>query len=261
MQDSVEERPQATSPVHHLKQVPVEFRHLLQSFTAFQLHDTFPSAHSYKRWPGTDFYWREYLGPVMFMDRNQVYRFAFSVESDVRYTGRSWGNFFNAALHIASRTLSNQDVEETPGDISLDELSKEDVPQPDLILFPPFLLHPEDVVSHQNLQDNRSWPFPTVISTGMTLFGFSRRMNDQLLKHSRAGHGGFIEQFVPSVAFNEDVNTVIVSVGVYGAVDPLHCCVQATAQAYDRWFLSDDCWNSIPMHPIKNNNLTVWSKS
>lgn len=53
------------TPVRYSRHVPLEFRHLLQTFNAHQLHAEFPLAHKYRariRWHETDFYWREYLG-------------------------------------------------------------------------------------------------------------------------------------------------------------------------------------------------------
>ena len=59
----------------------------------------------------------------------------------------------------------------------------------------------------------------------VTMFGMSRKYNQYVIDWSKSakGNGGFSEQFMPSVAMNEDVNAVSISLVSWSENHPLHC--------------------------------------
>ena len=185
------------------------------------------------------------------VQRYAAYEFMFVVESDDRYTGEHWGNFFNAVLHIAQAALqdNNRSLETAK---NLSALSKREEDQPDMILFAPGMYGPEAASPNNTMDDFEHWKFPNIIKHFTTLYGMSRRMQGHVAKHSRQGFGSYIEQFLPSVALNEQVNTVTISLGVWNAAHPLHCCASQISAVYDDWFLEGRCLASIPLHPVKN---------
>ena len=241
--------------------VPEEFRPLLQTFDAQQLHAEFPDAHRYRdrrHWGETDFRWREYLGTSMFLDRFRAYEFAWIVEHDVRYTGKDWGVLLNKLMHISSQALGYHLI--GGREENLLSLPAEEAFQPEFIVFSPVLLAPE-VSSAESLMDNSSWVYPTDVKYFVNMYGISRRMNDFLIGQSKLGNGGFAEQFVPSTALHCDVKAVTISLGVWFSEHPMHCCADQIVDIYNSWFATGRALIAMLLHPIKNTNASIWVES
>lgn len=227
-------------------------------YTENQLHNEFPLAYNYKhKEPWVDYNWREYLGATHFMQKHPGYDFAFIVESDVRYTGEDWGSFLSIVLLLSRKTLGlNYNLESIETHPQM--MSDRRLWQPDFIAFSPFLFQLEDV-NTENVMDNSTWRFPKVVKYFTTLHGLSQRMNKIIVEESQRGNGGFAEQFLPTVAFLSDVNTVIVPIGVWEDAFPLHCCESKITEIYNNWYLRKSCLASTLLHPVKNNDPAVWS--
>ena len=86
----------------------------------------------------------------------------------------------------------------------------------------------------------------------------SRKFNQLVVDQSEQGNAGFAEQFLPSVALNEEVNAVSISLGVWADEHPLHCCMPQITAIYDDWYLSGKHLTALLLHPIKNDNVSVW---
>ena len=178
----------------------------------------------------------------------------------MRYTGKDWGAFFNSVMHISRHALSDSNSS-VPEAASLESLPTDAHSLPDMILFAPSLYGAETASPSNTMSDYEHWRFPTIIKHFTTMYGMSRKMQSNVVKHSRQGFGSFIEQFLPSVAFNEEVNTVTVSLGSWEDSHPLHCCMPQIPLMYEKWYTEGQCLASIPVHPIKNKlNKVLWKE-
>ena len=262
MQDSLASyAEEQNNPVQFLEKIPEEFRGLVQTFDAQQLHTFFPKAHIYRdrsKWGQVDYQWRDYLGATLFLDRFRGYNFTFIIEQDVRYTGEHWGKLLNSCIQIGTRALGHKSklpVRKGP------RVAKRRQHKPDFIVFSPFVIHPDTVDHPDSLMDNTSWHYPNTVKYFTTMYGLSRKFNQYVVEQSEKGNGGFPEQFLPSVALNEDVKAVSISLGLWEDEHPLHCCMDQITRIYDNWYLSDKHLTALLLHPIKNNNESVWTEA
>lgn len=191
-------------------------------------------------------------GPALFMERYAAYEFAFVVEGDVRYTGRDWGHFFNSVFNIGTQALNSKPKEE----IMFLEGVEDGQQKVDFITFFQHLKQPIEP-TNENLQDNSTWKYPKVMYHMLQIYGISRKMNSIVVKESKKGNGGYLEQFLPSTALLSDLNAVTISLGMWIKEHPLHCCVPRITEMYNQWYLNGTCMASIPLHPVKNNG-SMW---
>lgn len=83
-QGSIEERPDArATPLYYSQAVPREFRGMLVSFEALELHQAFPRVHLYNHPQSRQ--GREVLGITLFLQRFPGYKFTWFLEWDVRW--------------------------------------------------------------------------------------------------------------------------------------------------------------------------------
>lgn len=253
LQDSIGPDPAVdTGPAQFLLAVPEEFRPLLQTFTAEQLHSLYPNAHHY-RIPGSSGYnpqKREYLGPTAFMRRFPLYRFAFVVEYDVRFIGLSWGEFFTSALHIAIRQLVDSDTRS-----SILKPKAHRPAFPDLLLFSHEISGVVPVAIDNGVSNDPQFKFPpnSTFKEMAVIYGMSHKMVQTIHRYSTEGYAGFIEEFLPTVAAHSDVDVVVIPLGEWDETLALHCCTNLNEGMYKEWQSSGLCHPFTILHPVKNS--------
>ena len=232
--------------------IPVEFHSIVQQFTTKQIHDAYPLLQH-----NNDPHTREYLSVLYFLQRYQEYDFAWALESDVRYTGKDWGVFLNSMLSIATATLAGQPHQHfskrlghiAPYSTTADFISisrNHGLPSTHKAITP-----------RRAPRDMRNWRLPTMVQEFAFLWGMSRQYINMLHYHSLEGNGGYIEEFLLTLALHEKLDVVIMPfTQVLG--ESWHCCLDAGQLYYEDWFLSHSCRVFTLVHPIKNANASVW---
>ena len=258
--------PADARPTDFLLDCPEEVRPILYAFTAEQVHKAYPLLHLYD-----SSHSRDYLPALMFLRRYPGYRFAWVIESDVRYTGTSWGAYFNSLLNIAVAAMNG-----SPYEAYSDELAV--APGLD-IKIPDFVDFRESVVPHVRPVhwdgtedpnqirplDADNFRFKHYIRTWAMAFGMSRRYIDRLHAHSIQGSGGSIEEVLLSVAIEEKLDIVSIPSAAWdvqfseaGKDDGLEWYTAGGTRYYEDWFTSGQCRQYHMIHPMTNSNETVW---
>ena len=239
------------NPSHYRLGVPEEFRPILQTFTAQQVHDAFPSLHVFDNSMA-----REYLAVAMFLRRYPGYDFVWMTEYDARYIGLSWGHYLNSALNIAVATLAGTAVD--PADVLLRNLPLSTAKLPDILVFSTATHGAGTVTESFKPRDIDKWDFKTMIPIGAVLLGFSKSFYSLLIHHSLQGYGGYLEEYLATLAFEEGLDGVFVSAGTWAGTNPIHCCDLTAVQYYDEFYLRDGCQAYALLHPVKNANISIW---
>lgn len=252
LQDTTVGRAEASAnPTTYILDTPREFRPILQTFTALEVHNEYPLVHVYNE-PLS----REYLPVSLFFQLSPGYKFAWVVENDVRYTGADWGVLLNTLLNTAAHSLGGRDVAEFHPDLAA--LPNDSVKLPDLILIGRELVPAEVPMTDQFLpRDVSNWRLRNFRGTFTNLLGMSRLYLDTLHEHSVDGNGGFIEDFVLSLALDEKLDIATVTFPEWGG-NSIHCCTRWGTDYYEDWYLSGQCRYFGLVHPVKNDNQTIW---
>ena len=239
----------------------------MYTFTAEQIHTAYPLLHKYD-YPHA----RDYLPALVFLRRYPGYKFAWVIENDVRYTGPSWGAYFNSLLNIAVAAMDG-----SPYEAYSDELAVApslDVTLPDFVDFREQIVPHVRPVEWNRTSDNPreirpndadNFRFENYIRTFAMAFGMSRRYIDRLHAHSIRGNGGYIEETLMSLAIEEKLNIVSIPSAIWNVqfteADKqrgLLWCMAGAMRYYEDWFTSGQCRQYHMIHPMKNINETVW---
>ena len=269
MQDTTGLGPPADArPTDFLLDCPEEVRPILYTFTAEQVHNEYPLLHSYKN-PHD----RDYLSVSVFLHRYPGYRFAWVIENDVRYTGPSWGAYFNSMLNIAVAAMNG-----SPYEAYSDELAVApglDTKLPDFVDFRESIVphvRPVDWYGTKNPKlirphDADDFYFKNYIRTWAMAFGMSRRYIDHLHAHSIRGNGGYIEEVLMSLAIEEKLDIVSIPIATWNVrfteADKYHGLDWYThggMRYYENWFTGGQCRYFHMIHPMKSRNETVWGR-
>ena len=129
LQDTSSDAPDSNArPTNFILDCPEEVRSIVRTFTAATVHGAYPLLHKFD-----DPHLRDYLTYLTFLRRYPGYKFAWVLESDVRYTGPDWGSLLNSMLNIAAASLMGTNFQDF--DSSLATLPASDVELPDLVLM------------------------------------------------------------------------------------------------------------------------------
>ena len=238
-------------PLDDLASTPAEFRSILQCFSTQQIRDAYPLLQV-----DNDPLAREYLSVLYFLQLHQWYDFVWVLESDVRYTGTDWGVFLNSMLNVATATLAGRPHKQFSDSIGRIQY---DFEIPDFISVSrnrglPTLRR---ATSGRAPRDMRNWKLPAMVQEFTFLWGMSRQYINVLHRHSMEGSGGYIEEFLLTLALHENLRVVIMPyTQVLG--ESWHCCLDAGQMYYEDWFLSNECRLFTLVHPIKNANTSIW---
>jgi len=256
LQDTQHERaPAFGKPTEYQLNCPEEFRPILQTFTAEMVHHAYPLLHWYHLEHG-----RDYLSYLLFLRRYSEYDFAWILENDVRYTGADWGIFLNTRLALAIDALANKSLPASfsPG---YAVLPNSGVPLPDCIFSGVYDISigndlAELKEGHAPI-DLHNWHYSTFYHTFANLIGLSRRYINTLHEVSVEGNGGFVEEFLLTMAVEERLNIAIVPNVDYDG--PLfQCCSDNATKYYEDWYSSKQCRSYALIHPMHNRNGTLW---
>ena len=233
---------------------PEEFRPILQTFSAKQLHDAYPLLHKYD-----DPHARDYLVPLYYLRRYRGYSFAWLLEYDLRYTGADWGVFLNAMLNLGIESLAGkQPRSDYTSDLGLPP--DLDAQLPDFVREDDAVIGYNDPLTEEHMpRDVEHWQFANLFDTGVNLIGVSRRYIDTLHEHSVEGNGGYAEDFMLTLAVEEKLDVVSMPLALWEGPS-IHCCLDFGVRYYEDWFLSGECRSAAVIHPIKNYNQTNWGK-
>lgn len=233
--------------------VPEEFRLILHTFTATGVHDAYPMLHQYNN-PHS----RDYLSYLVFLRRYHGYKFAWVLESDVRYTGPDWGGLLNSMLNMAVASLSEESIQLSNN--SLTDLPPSHAELPDLVVMHRTKIPTEVPITDKWVpRDTEHWRFHNLEKVLVNLWGMSRQYVDILHEHSVEGNGGYVEDFVATLAIEEKLSIVSMPPAEFGGLS-FHCCIPAGTIYYDDWYVSGQCRHYALNHPVKNSNETVWGK-
>ncbi|KAL0026109.1 hypothetical protein WJX79_000493 [Trebouxia sp. C0005] len=95
----------------------------------------------------------------------------------------------------------------------------------------------------------------------LTYLTFLRRQYVDILHElSVEGNGGYVEDFVATVAVEENLSIVSMPHAEYGGYS-FHCCIPDGTQYYTDWYLTGECRNFALNHPVKNDNESIWGKT
>ena len=252
MQDTAGAKSNDAKPTDYDLDCPEEFRAILHTFSAAQIHDAYPAIHMYD-----DPHARDYLSFLMFLRRYHGYKFAWIMENDVRYTGRNWGVFLNNVLNGAIAASGNEQVP-----IKLDDswalLPSADVKLPDFLSFRNGEIPTSAPISNDRKpRDTERWKLANNIPNQVVIFGVSRQYVDVLHEHSVEGNGGYIEEFILTLAVEEKMSVVAVPLPGFGGAS-IHCCFYVGTEYYTDWFQRGQCRHPNLVHPVKNDNASIW---
>ena len=255
LQDTSGDRTKSDSkPTDFLLDCPAEMRPILVTFTANRLHDAYPLLHQFDN-PHA----RDYLGYVLFMQRYHAYKFAWVLESDVRFTGPDWGALLNSMLNMAAASLENRTFQQY--DSSLAALPTDDIKLPDLVLMRHSKVPAEAPITKESQpRDMEHWRFSNFHGVAVNLWGMSRQYSEILHEHSVEGNGGFVEDFVATMAIEERLSIVSVPPAEFGG-HSFHCCIPDGTLYYTDWYVTGECRQFALNHPVKNDNETIWGKA
>ena len=197
--------------------------------------------------------------PLYYLRRYSGYRFAWILEYDLRYTGNDWGRFLNAMLNLGVDSLAGKEPHsEYTSDLGLP-------PDPDAQL-PDFVLQADVEIGYsmpltEQLmpRDAEHWHFANLFKSNFNLFGISRRYIDSLHGHSVEGNGGYVEDFLLTLAIEERLDVVSMPLAMWEG-ESIHCCTDFGPRYYEDWFLSGECRSAAVIHPMKNSNQTIWGQ-
>ena len=260
MQDSAgKEASQGAKPTDFDLDCPAEFRAISLTFTAKQIHDAYPLLHLYDK-PSA----REYLDMSVFMQRYHGYKFAWVLESDMRYTGADWGVFLNSMLNLALTALGTSNSIPEQYTESLSSLPTPDAKLPDLVVMRHGAINDQlilgaDITETYKPRDAEHWRFKRMLPGGTTFFGISRLYADILHVYSVDGVGGYIEEFLITLAVEEELDIVSMPFPEFGGA-MIHCCIYHGRQYYNHWYLSKECRHPALVHPVKNSNESIWGR-
>ncbi|KAJ6263303.1 hypothetical protein Dda_1866 [Drechslerella dactyloides] len=172
-----------------MQRVPEELRPLVQTFTSKQVREWLPRSAKFK-----SIFDQNHLVVQMFMAQNPKYEFVYSVEADARLIGR-WDVFLDDIdLEYAYHRKLKAPDQEMPA-------------IPDLVTFES-LRRPRDAwpwlekecVEHfQGIENIRA-------SLGI-VWGWSRRMTDEMTRLNEKGINCYFEYFAPSTAYQQNLTT------------------------------------------------------
>ena len=108
-------------------------------------------------------------------------------------------------------------------------------------------------------RDVENWRFANLFGAGVMLVGISRRYVDTLHEHSVEGNGGYVEDFMLTLAVEEKLDIVSMPLALWEGPS-IHCCTDFGARYYEDWFLSGERRSAAVIHPQKNSNQTIWGK-
>ncbi|KAJ6258197.1 hypothetical protein Dda_7116 [Drechslerella dactyloides] len=172
-----------------MQRVPEEFRPLVQTFSTKQVREWLPRAAKFK-----SIFDQNHLVIQMFMAQNPKYEFAYSVEADARLIGR-WDVFLDDVdLEYAYHRKFKEPDQEMPA-------------VPDLVTFEsprrpsdawPWL--EKDCVKHFRGMDN-------IRASLGVVWGWSRRMTDEMTRLNEIGVNCYYEYFAPSTAYRQNLTT------------------------------------------------------
>ena len=231
---------------------PQEFQAIMHTFSAKMLHDAYPLLHLYDA-PLQ----REYLGVLVFLRRYEGYKFAWIIEKDVRYTGADWGHFLTGMLNLAIAPLHGQTF--AHHNETLIMLPGPDTKVPDFVTMGhatvPF---EEPMTESYQPRDTEKWKFNNYVKTMTNIWGASRLYIELLRDHSMDGNGGFIEDFVLTVAVEENLDVVTMPYPDFDGGASINCCGTVADQYYTNWYLSGQCRYPAILHPVKNTDSSIW---
>lgn len=255
LQDSSSNVPDSNArPTNFILDCPEEVRSIVRTFTAATVHGAYPLLHKFD-----DPHLRDYLTYLTFLHRYPGYKFAWVLESDVRYTGPDWGSLLNSMLNIAAASLMGTNFQDF--DSSLATLPASDVELPDLVLMSHQEIPSESpITSKWAPRDIEHWRFQNLIRVLVNLWGMSRQYIDILHELSVEGNGGYVEDFIATMAVEEKLSIVSMPHAEYGGFS-FHCCIPDGTRYYTDWYLTGECRNYALNHPVKNDNESIWGKT
>ena len=256
LQDTITDKDiPATNPTNYTLDCPPEFRSILQSFSASDLHKEYPLVHVHNR-PLT----REYLPASFFFHRYTGYRFAWLIEDDVRYTGAHWGIMLNTLLHASAGALL--DVNITEFHTGLGMCPNKSVQPPDLVILGhryagDEVLEAALVTPESRIRDASQFHLRYFKKANSVFFGISNLYQKLLHHHSVHGNAAYVEDFLLSLALEEKLNVSLVNFADWGG-NSISCCGPFGLKYYTNWYIEKDCRYYTLVHPIKNKNESVW---
>ena len=197
--------------------------------------------------------------PLYYLRRYSGYRFAWILEYDLRYTGDDWGAFLNAMLNLGSESLAGKEPRsEYTSDLGLPP--DPDAQLPDFVLEEHYEIGYNEPLTEEHMpRDIEHWHFANFFFTRVNLIGVSRRYVDILHEHSVEGNGGYVEDFMLTLAIEERLDVVSMPLAMWEGPS-IHCCTDFGLRYYEDWFLSGECRSAAVIHPMKNSNQTIWGE-
>lgn len=241
-----------TGPVHFQLGVPKEFQRLVHTFTAEQIHTMYPEAHNYRREGhfGYDQSKTEYMGPALFLRSYPVYKFAWVMEHDCRYIGDSWGSLLSQMLHIAVRTIVSADAK-----TAFFKPKAPRQPLPDFIFLDDVIRGPlPNNWYDSGVRKNPKFKWETPFKEMTGLYGMSQNAVHRIHEVSLRGESGFIEEFLPTLAVNLELDVVLVPTGSWNGRPSLDNGWDVNPTMYDNWYWSGECHPYALLHPVKREN-------
>ncbi|KAL0026186.1 hypothetical protein WJX79_010712 [Trebouxia sp. C0005] len=171
----------------------------------------------------------------------------------------NWGSLLNSILNMAAASLMGTNFQEF--DSSLATLPASDVELPDLVLMRhQEIPHESPITSTDAPRDTEHWKFQNFFKVLVNMWGMSRQYIDILHELSIEGNGGFVEDFVATMAVEEKLSIVSMPYAEYGGRS-FHCCIPDGTRYYSDWYLTGECRNYALSHPVKNDNESIWGKT